>query len=146
MDRAAARTFLNDFCRDRYRLASLAATGAEGEVRYSGVPGENPANDTYWSRVTTHITYQGQETLRSPDLTRRFLTEGLVIVQLFCPAVSELGTTALDGIAEQILTDFRTYQGADIEFTRAEITDNMPAEPDWLRANVTSIFQYRQFV
>lgn len=146
MDRASARDFLYSFVRDQYRAASLAATGLTGALRYGGIPDEEPANGTYWARVTMRITNEEQETLRSADRTRRFLTQGLVFVQLFCPSPAEPGLVPMDQIAETVRNAFRTYQGAEIEFTTAEIDDNVPAEPNWLRANIVSTFQYRQFL
>lgn len=145
MDRAAARTFLYGFGRDRFRLASLATTGVEGALRYGGIVEDEPANGVYWARITMRTTFQGQETLRVNG-QRRFLTEGLVFVQLFCPTGDPAGTVPLDNIAELLLTDFRQYQGEDIEFTNSTINDNIAAEANWLRANIVSVFQYRQFI
>lgn len=146
MDRLAARDFLYGFCRDQYRAAVTAITGTVPQVVYKDVPSDQPPNDTHWARIVAHNTYQGQETLRNGNSVRRFVTEGIVYVQMFAPAASEHGTTHIDLIGEGMLTAFRQYQGADIEFTNAQIADNIAAEPGWLRINVWSVFQYRQFM
>lgn len=146
MDQASARTFLYDFGRDRYREASLAVLGFEGELRYGGAPEKKvPADDLYWARISTQVVDEDQETLRNGEV-RRFVTSGLVFVQLFCPVVDKRALPAMDAIAEAVRRSFRTYQGEEVEFTNARINDSVANEPNWLRANVTSEYQYRQFM
>jgi hypothetical protein len=150
MDHASSRTFLYDFGRDRYRAACLVVGIEDAELRYggdtSGANKEPPANDKYWARISRRVVDEPQETLRNGDQQRRFVSIGLVFVQLFCPVTESNAQDNMDKIAELIRNDFRTYQGAECEFTGAAINDTIPAEPAWLRANVTSNYQYRQFI
>jgi hypothetical protein len=150
MDVASSRTFLYDFGRDRF-LAACAAVGvADAELRYkgdtSGLSKTTPDNDKYWARISCTIVDQRQETLRNGLLQRRFVTNGLVFVQLFAPITDSRTQDNTDKIAELLLTDFRTFQGEECEFTSAAINDSIAPEPAWLRANVTSNYQYRQFI
>jgi hypothetical protein len=150
MDSASSRTFLYDFGRNRF-LAACAVVGVAGpELRYSGdTSGANstlPANDKYWARISRRIVDERQETLRNGALQRRFVTDGLVFVQLFAPVTDSKAQDNMDKIAELIRNDFRTYQGEECEFTTAEINDTIPPEAAWLRANVVSTYQYRQFI
>jgi hypothetical protein len=150
MDSASSRTFLYDFGRDRF-LAACALVGvAAPELRYAGDTSggnkEQPANDKYWARVSRRVVDERQETLRNGLGQRRFVTNGIVFVQLFAPVVDSRAQDNMDKIAELIRNDFRTFQGAECEFTTAEINDSIAAEPAWLRTNVTSNYQFRQFI
>jgi hypothetical protein len=150
MDTASSRTFLYDFGRARF-LAACAAIGiADPGLRYSGdTSGANKtpvANDKYWARISRSIVDERQETLRNGVGQRRFVTNGLVFVQLFSPVTDSKAQDNMDKIAELVRNDFRTYQGAECEFTSAAINDTIPSEPAWLRANIVSNYQYRQFI
>lgn len=145
MDKAAARNFLYGFARDHYTLATQAVLGASGALRYSGGPDRTqPADNAHWARVVALVADEYQETLRVE--TRRWTTIGTVFVQLFAPVTDSQAQVRLDTIAELVRNAFRLYQGADIEFTNAVINDAVNNEPQWLRANVTSTYQYRQFM
>jgi hypothetical protein len=150
MDHASSRAFLYGFGRDRYRAACAALGVADPELRYggdtSGANKELPANDKYWARISRRVVSEDQETLRNGSEQRRFLTNGLVFVQLFAPVTDSKAQDNMDKIAELVRNDFRTYQGAECEFTSAAINDTIPPEPAWLRANVVSNYQYRQFI
>lgn len=145
MDTAAARQFLYDFCTARYAEASVAVTGVGGGVRYKGGPDfTTPANDEHWARITTQVVDERQETLRLN--VKRFVTDGLVIVQLFAPVTDKRAQVRLDKLGEIVRNSFRLYQGAEIEFTNPVITDNVAAEPNWLRSNIVSNYAFRQFI
>jgi hypothetical protein len=150
MDQASSRTFLYDFGRARY-LVACAAIGVVGaELRYKGdTSGLNkalPADDKYWARISRTVVDERQESLRNGALQRRFVSNGLVFVQLFCPVTDSKAQDNMDKLAEYIRNDFRTYQGEECEFTTAAINDSIAPEAAWLRANVTSNYQYRQFI
>jgi len=141
----SARDFLHGFGTDHYKAATLAVLGAEGELRYGGGPDRTtPANDKYWARIAAQVVDQRQETLRLE--TKRWVTTGLVYVQLFAPITDRRGQPRLDAIAELVKNAFWTHQNEEIEFTNAWINDNVAAEPQWIRANVISNFAYRQFI
>jgi hypothetical protein len=150
MDHASSRTFLYDFGRDRF-LAACAAVGvAAPELRYSGdTSGANkttPSNDKYWARISRRVDDERQETLRNGQFQRRFVSNGTISIQLFAPVIDSKAQDNMDKIAELIRNDFRTSQGEECEFTFAAINDTIQPEPAWLRANVTSSYQYRQFI
>lgn len=145
MDKAGSRNFLNDFCRDRYVEATTAVLGAPGELRYGGGPDfTTPSADKHWCRISPRVVDEYQESLRVT--TRRWLSKGLVFVQLFAPVTDSRAQLRLDRIAELVRNSFRLYQGAEIEFTEPVINDNVNDEPQWVRANVTSFYTYRQFM
>jgi hypothetical protein len=149
MDRTEARTEIYTFVTAAWAEVSATVVGTAGHMRYQGVRPQGadplvPPNDMYWARVSLQIISEDQETLRLPP--RRFVTVGHVFVQLFCPIVDINVQPNLDVIAEQLRNKFRTYQTDKIEFTRSRVADNIPAEPNWLRANVVSEFAYRQFM
>jgi hypothetical protein len=149
MDNSGCRTFLYDFGRDRVAAAS-AALGLEVELRYGGdTSGANKdpvPNDKYWARISRRIVDERQEGLRNGALQRRFVTDGLVFIELYCPVTDSKAQDNMDKLCEVLRNDFRTFQGEECEFTTAAINDTIPPEPAWLRGNVTSTFQYRQFI
>lgn len=144
MDQALARTALYDFGTAHYNAASLAVLGAPGELRYKGGPDfSTPDNGKYWAKITSQVVDEYQESLRLN--TKRWCSIGLVFVQLFAPVTDTHAQVNLDKIAELVRNAFRLHQ-TEIEFTNAVINDNVAAEPNWLRANVSSTFTYRQFM
>ncbi len=150
MDTASSRTFLYDFGKARF-LAACAALGVlTPEVRFAGAtaPGtsDQPAHDRYWARISRRVVDERQEGLRNGALLRRFVSDGLVFVQLFAPVTDSRAQDNLDKLAERIRNDFRTFQGVECEFTSAAINDSVAREQAWLRANVVSNYQFRQFI
>lgn len=145
MDRTAARDDIYSFATEQFKAVTTALLGAAGELRYQGLldPGI-PANDKYWTRVVMQVADEYQETLRCD--VRRFVTVGNVILQFFIPVIDRNAMPNLDIITEQMRNAFRNYTSSEIEFTRPRINDNIPAEPNWLRANLVSDFAYRQFM
>lgn len=148
MDRTQARDLINTFVTEAFGEA-CTAVGQEAELRYQGIrPVDGvplvPRNDVYWARVTLQVAAEYQETIRCD--VRRFVTVGSVIVQMFFPTVDRNAQPNLDVITEMLKRRFRTYPSAEIEFTGSRVDDNIPAEPNWLRANLVSQFAYRQFI
>lgn len=149
MDRTQARNLINTFVKEAFTEVTTAVTGQAGHVRYQGIPplpGDPlvPPNDVYWARVTIQIADEHQETLKCEN--RRFVSMGSVIVQLFFPVTDANAQPNLDIITEQMRNRFRAYPTDQIEFTRSRVEDNIPAEPNWLRANLVSQLAYRQFM
>lgn len=145
MDAASSRTVLYDFGRDQYTAACVAVLGAPGELRYGGAKDRTvPADDKYWARLSRTVVDEYQETLRLG--VRRWCHTGLLFVQMFAPITDSRASDNLDKLAELVRNAFRTYQPAEIEFTKAAITDNLPAETAWQRINVTATYQFRQFI
>lgn len=145
MDRAGARDLIYGFIGDQYTTISTSVLSEAGQIRYGDVVVQSPvANDAYWIRINMQVVLEEQETLRNG--VRRFLTSGLIIVQVFAPITDVNALVNIDSIADQLRDALRIYQGNEMEFTSARISDNMPAEPNWLRANVISNYAYRQFL
>lgn len=148
MDRVAARDAIYSIATAGASAAFVQVLGKPGFIRYAGVKDDRPAtipNDVYWAQFSIQTVDDEQETLRNNE--RRFLVEGIVFVQLFVPVLDEQGLHHLDLLSEAIRNVFRRRAPGDkIEFTRARIVDNIKPEPNWLRANVVSEFQYRQFM
>ena len=148
MNRAEARDLIYTFVTEAFTEVTTAATGTPGQLRYQGTAPHDqplvPPNDAYWARVTMQVADEGQETLRCE--VRRFVTVGSVIIQLFAPVVDVNAQPNMDVITEEMRNRFRNHPSDKIEFTRSRISDNIPAEPNWLRANVVSQFAYRQFM
>lgn len=149
MDRTTFRDRLNTFATERFQEVTTSLLGEAGDLRYQGIKPLNdeplvPANDRYWTRVGFQVVSEHQETLRCE--TRRFVTVGLVFIQFFAPVVDPNASPNLDIITEQMRNAFRKYESSEIEFTNPRINDSIPAEPNWLRANLISDLAYRQFM
>jgi hypothetical protein len=149
MDNATSRTFLYDFGRARL-LVACAAAGIEPVIRYSGDTTQEGQqalpSDRFCARLSRTIVDQRQDGMRNGVLERRFLTNGLFYIQLFSPITDTQAQLRLDLVSENLLTDLRTHQGKECDFTTAEITDSVANEPAWLRANVVSNYQFRQYI
>lgn len=145
MDNKSSLDLLYSFARDRYTDACLAA-GVPVELRYGAhVQAALPANDTYWARIVRNVVSEEQETLRNGDNVRRFVSIGLLYVQMFAPVTDSKALFNLAQISEDVRTAFRRYQSDDMEFTNPWINDNIAPEPSWLRANIVINYAYRQF-
>lgn len=145
MDRTTARDGIYSFSTEQFEAVTTALLTEAGELRYQGLKDATiPANDKYWTRVVMQVADEYQETLRCE--VRRFVTVGNVILQFFAPVVDVNAMPNLDIITEQMRNAFRNHMSSEIEFTRPRIIDNIPAEPNWLRANLVSDFAYRQFM
>lgn len=145
MDRTIARDAIYSFTTEQFVAVTTALLGAPGELRYQGLQDPSiPTNDQYWTRVVMQVADEYQETLKCEN--RRFVTVGNVILQFFIPVIDPNAMPNLDIVTEQMRNAFRNHTSSEIEFTRPRINDNIPAEPNWLRANLVSDFAYRQFM
>lgn len=127
--------------------AAGIAAEAPFAMRYGGVSETEPDQGTYWARVSMQTVDESQEALGNSEGTRRFLTVGLVQVQLFIPRSSAKELIESDRWAEAVRNAFRDLDTPEgLEFTGARIDDNVRAEPSWLNVLVTARFSYRQFM
>ena len=127
-------------------FAAVAALGLEAEVRYKDDGLEQPEQGSYWMRLSTQTVDEGHETLSNGE-NRRFLTVGLVFVQIFCPRQDDNASDNADILAEAMRNAFRDPRvDANLEFTGATIDDNVRPEPAWIAVNVNARFSYRQFM
>lgn len=149
MSRTRARDVINSFASEQYSAVTTALLGQAGDVRYQGtrpLDGQPlvPPNDRYWARVIMTVVSEPQETLRCE--VRRFVTIGFITIQFFSPTVDPNAQPNLDVITERMRNAYRDHPSAEIEFTNPRINDSIPAESNWLRANLVSDFAYRQFM
>lgn len=126
--------------------AALTAHDLDGVLRFPDDGLEEPDNGTYWARVSIQTVDEDQETLRNQGV-RRFLSVGLVFVQIFCPRSDDGAAINADLIAEDMRNALRNPRVDDnLEFTQAAIVDNVEQEPAWVTINVTARFWYREFM
>ena len=145
MNRLEARNFMYTMARDQFAAATTAVLGAPGVMRYAGIVNKVVIdNEVYWARASMQLVIERQETLRNN--VRRFVTTGLHYIQLFAPVTDINAQVNLDVIAPRIRDAYRVCQSGDLEFTKAEIRDNLPPEPSWLKTNIVSQFNYREFI
>lgn len=151
LNRSEARDLIYNHGRLTWDAALAAVIPAEAPkaIRYQGITGEGqgePAQGAYWARVSMQTVDEEQETLRNGE-TRRFVSIGLVQIQIFVPRSSSNALGELDLIAEEVRNAYRDRQVDDnLEFTSAKIDDNVRTEPSWLNVLVTARFTYRQFI
>ena len=148
MDHQISRSVLYDFVRDRYldACALVLPEDADPQMRYQGYTQDEPADGSYWCRVSRIVVAENQETLRNGDGVRRFRSTGIVFAQLFAPRSDSRSQVRIDIIAESLRNAFRTFQPEDLEFTNAVIDDSVAGNPGWIAANVSSNYDYRQFI
>lgn len=130
--------------------AALEAAGVPPEapraMRYQGVAEAEPAQGSYWGRISMQTVDEPQETLRNGE-TRRFATYGIVMFQIFVPRQSGQELVEIDRISEHLRNAYRDRQVDDnLEFTGAKIDDNVRTETSWLNVLVTTRFGYDQFI
>lgn len=151
MNRTEARDLIYTFATEAWNDATEAVVTDDTPVamRYQGVTqGEHagePAQGTFWARVSIQVVDEYQETLRVD--VRRFVTIGLVFVQIFAPNTHGEAQAWSDRLAELVRNRFRE-RGVDdnLEFTGVAIDDNVRREPAWLPVNINGRFAYRQFI
>lgn len=145
MNRNEARDVINGHASLSW-AAALQALGLTGEIRYQGVAKEQPAQGKIWSRVSFQTVDEYQETLKNGD-ARRWVTVGIIYVQIMVPRTLGTAQVISDKLAELVRNDFRDRNVEEhLEFTAAAIDDNVAPEPSWLVVNVTTRFWYRQFI
>lgn len=152
MNRTEARDFIFGFAAAAWQTATAAVVtdGTPVAMRYQGVTtGEHagePEQGTFWARVSMQTVDEFQETLRNGE-TRRFVTSGLVFVQIFAPNTHGEAQAWSDRLAELVRNTFRERLVDDnLEFTGVAIDDNVRREPAWLPVNINGRFTYRQFI
>lgn len=126
-------------------VAGLGIVGAEARYKDDGL--EEPNQGVYWTRMSTQTVDEQQETLRNALFVRRFVTVGLIFVQIFAPRTDNDAQANIDILSEALRDAFRDPRvDNNLEFTQAAIDDSVSPEPDWLPVTVTARFWYRQFM
>jgi hypothetical protein len=108
-------------------------------VKYSDVPGQKPAGEVPWARVTVMHATGNQKSLSNAIGKRRFRATGTVIAQIFTPIGD--GSVAEYGIAQAVLTAYRIAQDPDVWFRNTRLNER-PSEGSFAQTNVLSEFVY----
>lgn len=137
------------------KMFGMAATGwaqaterlnIDADIRFKDDGEPEPLQGRYWARVSRVTVSEEQETLRNAEGLRRWLTVGIIYVQIFCPRQDDGHQDKAELLAEDMRNLFRDYTcDPHLEFTQATIDDNVPPEPAWLAVTVSARFWYRQF-
>lgn len=147
MNRLEAKDVIFGHAVTAWQAATAALGIVNPEMRFKDDGLAEPAQGTYWARFSTQTVDESQETLRNSEFQRRFVTVGLVFIQIFCPRSDDDAPTRADQLAEAMRNAFRDPRVDDnLEFTQATIDDNVRPEPAWIAVNVNARFWYRQFM
>ena len=147
MNRSEAKDIIFAHAATAWTNACTTAGIASPQVRFKDDGQAEPSNGTYWARISTQVVDERQESLRNDSFERRFVTVGLVFVQIFVPRTSSGIIAKADVLAESVRNAFRDPRVDDnLEFTQATIDDNVQSEPAWLPVLVWARFWYRQFL
>lgn len=119
-----------------------AIIGYELQVEWVGVENETPLDLTkYWIRVSENTVTEEQATLRNGSFKTRYETDGLIIVQLFCPKSDAQAMEKGRSLAMLLRNTFRGKSTDCVWFRNSRI-NNLPAEDNWLRFNIISEYEY----
>lgn len=144
MNRAEAKDLMFGMATTGWQNATAALGIDDPEIRYKDDGETEPAQGTYWCRVSRQTVTEDQESLRNG--VRRFVSVGFIYVQIFCPRGDDDHQVNAEALAEDMRNLFRDYTcDPHLEFTQATIDDNVPPEPSWLAVTVSARFWYRQF-
>ena len=147
MNRAEAKDVIYEHVLLTWRELVQELNLIDAQERYKDVFQDEPSNHLYWIRISTQVVHEGQESLRNGSFVRRFMTQGLVFVQIFCPRSDDNAVMYLDIISERLRNAFRQIcVNENLEFTQAAVDDSMSAGKIWLNNVVSSTFTYRQFL
>lgn len=129
-----------------WNAGSAAIVGSVPEIRWQGKEkDEKPAVTAYWVRVSTQTVAEGQATLNSQtNGKRRYRSEGLVFVQLFCPKSDKQGHENGEKLSVVARDAFRGKQiPGGVEFRNARINE-LPPDGDAFRFNVVANYRYAE--
>ena len=113
------------------------------ETRWQGIEVANePDKSKYWVRVSQQTVDENQSTFRQGSSGRRFTTEGLIFVQLFCPKSDSQAMTTGRKLATIARDAFRAVDSSDnIWFRNSRIVELSP-ENEWRRFNIVAEYEY----
>lgn len=136
-----------------FRLFWLAWTadaativGIIPEVRWQGVEGKDPPDaNNYWCRVSTQTVLERQATLKSgidSSENRRYTTQGMLFVQLFCPMSD---AQAMDKGRQLAMLARNAFRGKETDngvwFRNARINE-LPPDENAYRFNIVVEFEF----
>lgn len=119
--------------------------GYDTEIRWVGVNAPKPDNSKFWIRVSQQTVIEGQKTLSNCEGTpgkKRFGTQGLVFIQLFCPIADPRSMELGRKLAIIARSAFRGQSVSNVTFRHARIQDGMAPEQELNRFNVVAEYEY----
>lgn len=125
---------------------SNAIVGSVPEVRWQGVEERDvPPANAYWCRVSTQNVIDRQATLKSgvdSGQQRRYTSQGLLFVQLFCPMSDARAMEKGRQLAELARAAFRGVESPNgVWFRNARINELAPADNAY-RFNIVVEYEY----
>lgn len=108
-------------------------------IKYNDVPGEKPAGDVPWARVTVQHATGNQASLAGDDTTRRFKSTGTVTIQVFTPIGD--GSLAEYSVGQEVLNAYRKAQNVNLWFRNQRLRE-VPSDTMFAQINVLSEFTY----
>jgi hypothetical protein len=118
--------------------------GYDTEVRYAGAPVAKPNNSKFWIRLSQQTVIERQRTLSTCEGTigkKRYLTQGLIYVQLFCPITHPLSIELGRKLAIIARSAFRGQAVSGVTFRHARIQELDP-EQELNRFNIVTEYEY----
>lgn len=131
---------------DAWLAGSAAIVAYVPEIRWQGKEKEDKSPVTkYWVRVSTQTVIDKQSAMNSQtNGKRRYRTEGLVTVQLFCPKTDKLGHDNGNLLAELARSAFRGKRTpGGVSFYDARIVP-LPPDGDAFKFNIVSNYRYAE--
>lgn len=122
---------------------TIAIIGEELKVVYQGIEEDDkiPTNK-FWCRISQQTVLERQSALAGNDLKRRYTSDGLIFVQIFCASDKPENYNKGAQLAALVKTAFRGKQSENcIWFNNVRIQE-LPKENAWFRLNVLSEYQY----
>jgi hypothetical protein len=111
-------------------------------VVYDDLPGDIPDTSTPWARVTVRHQTGRQQTLVNDVGQRKFLREGVIIIQIFIP--SGEGLSLIDSLAKIVADAFEGKSTTSGVWFRNVRLNEIGADGNWFNANVLIDFEYNE--
>lgn len=128
--------------RDAWNTGATAIVGYVPEVRWPGVEEpDKPETKKYWARVSTQTVLERQATFRNGD-DKRYTTDGLLFVQIFCPMSDARAMERGRNLAVLARNAFRGEEtSSSVWFRNARINELSPDGKAY-RFNVVTEYEY----
>lgn len=113
------------------------------DVQYQGVEEpETPPSDKYWVRLSQQTVLESQSTFRNGVNGKRYTTEGLVFVQIFCPRSDSESMEKGRKLAKVARNAYRGKSIPGSIWFRDSRINEIPPEEKFIRFNVISEYEY----
>jgi len=114
------------------------------EVRFVGVHAPKPDNSKFWIRISQQTVLERQKTLSTCEGApgkKRYSSEGLLFIQLFCPLHHPQSMELGRKLATIARSAFRGQSVSGVTFRRARIQELDP-EQELNRFNIVTEYEY----